>query len=292
MTALSPHTRGILLAAAGMALISPDGLMLNLVNATDIWTLVFWRSLFMGLAIGAFVVLRYRRDTIAQIRGLGRAGLAAGLLLTVANVGFVGAMLNTSVANVLVIVATMPLFCAVFGLVFLREAVRPRTWVTIAVAFAGIAVLFSGSMGGGRPLGDLIALGIAVSHGAALVLLRAFGNRDNMPVLALAGFLGAAVALVAAEPLATTAHDMVLIAANGLVIVPFALALFLAGIRTVPAAEVAVLSLVETVLGPLWAWAGLGQTPAVHSFIGGAMVLVAVIGNAAVSILRRRSGTG
>ncbi|MGC2856178.1 DMT family transporter [Novispirillum sp. DQ9] len=290
-TARSLYLRGILLAAAGMTIISPDGMMLHSIQTAPIWDVLFWRTFGMGVALSVVLAAIYRRRLPAMLRGQGWPGAVSAVLMSVANFLFVLAMLNTSVANTLIILATMPFWSALLGLVLIGERVGRRTWVAIAVALAGIGVILSGSVGPGFSadtlIGDLAALGAALCHGLNLVNLRRAGDRDMTAALAASGFLTAVFCVPFLHPALVSPRDWLVLGALGFVILPLALTLFLAGARTAPAAEVALLSLVETVLGPLLAWVVLGDAPGARALIGGALVLGAVGGNALVGMLRR-----
>lgn len=285
------YLRGILLAAAGMTVISPDGVLLHSIESAPMWDVLFWRTFGLGLALTAVLTAVYRGRLPGLLRAQGWPGAAAAVLMAMANFLFVVAMLNTSVANTLIIMATMPFWSALLGLVLIGEAVRGRTWLAILVALGGIGVIFSGSVGEGFSsdtlLGDLAALGAALCYGLNLVMLRRAGDRDMTAALALSGFITAAFCIPFLNPGAVSPGDWAILGALGFFILPVALTLFMAGARYAPAAEVALLSLVETVLGPLLAWAILGDAPTTHALIGGALVLGAVAGNALTGMMRR-----
>jgi drug/metabolite transporter (DMT)-like permease len=282
------YLKGVALSAGGMLVISPDGLLLRLVEEASHWQVVFLRALGIFVAITALVLIRYRGRSVGMVRSLGWPGVWAAFGLMGANIGFVMAMLNTTVANALVILACMPLFSAVFGWLLIRERVSRRTWISIAVAIVGIIIIFSGSIGGGNLLGDCIALLTAVCHGFALVQLRRVGNRDTTPVIALGALGAATLALPLAGSLVYTLHDAGVILFQGLLQMPLAIGLFMSGARFIPAAEVALFSLIETVLGPLWAWIGVGEVPGTLAVVGGVIVVGAVAANAAVGLLRAK----
>jgi drug/metabolite transporter (DMT)-like permease len=290
------YLRGILLAAAGMTIISPDGLLLHSIESAPMWDVLFWRTFGLGLALTAVLAALYRGRLPALLRAQGWPGMAAAGLMAMANFLFVVAMLHTSVANTLIIMATMPFWSALLGLVLIGEAVRGRTWAAIAVALGGIGVIFSGSVGEGFSsdtlIGDLAALGAALCYGLNLVMLRRAGDRDMTAALALSGFLTAVFCIPFLDPGAVSTRDWAILGGLGFFILPLALTLFLAGARTVPAAEVALLSLVETVVGPLLVWAILGDAPTGHALIGGALVLAAVGGNALTGMIRRDEAAG
>lgn len=282
------YLRGILLAGAGMVIISPDGMLLHSIDTAPVWDVLFWRTFGLGLTLLLMLCAVYRGRLPALLKAQGWPGLVSACLMAVANLLFVTAMMNTSVANALVLFATMPFWSALLGIVLIGEAVRPRTWIAILVAMSGMAVIMSGSMGGGTLVGDLSALGAAIAHGLNLVVLRKAGDRDMTAALMASGFLTAAVCLPFLAPSQVSPNDWLVLGALGFLILPLALTLFLAGARYAPAAEVALLSLVETVLGPIWAWLVLAEVPDARAFVGGALVIMAVAGNALAGVLARR----
>lgn len=284
----SLYLRGILLAFAGMLVISPDGMLLHSIETASTWDVLFWRTFGLGTALLVVLVILYRGRLPALLKAQGWPGVACTLLMAMANYLFVLAMLNTSVANTLILFATMPFWSAILGVVLIREAVRTRTWVAIVVALGGVGVIVSGSAGGGTLLGDLAALGAAICHGLNLVVLRKAGDRDMTAALMMSGFVTASVCLPFLEPSSVSPRDWWVLGALGFAILPLALTLFLAGARYAPAAEVALLSLVETVVGPIWAWVILSDAPDSRALIGGALVVGAVAGNALTGLLRRK----
>jgi len=283
------YLRGLVLSGSGMIFISPDALLIRLITEADIWTIIFYRSLLAGISLAVILGLRYRARLWRLWRGVGGAAALATPLMVVSNFAFVGAIMHTSVANTLVLVATMPFFSAVLGWFLIGERVPRRTWIAIAIAFAGIVVIFTGSLGGGGWMGDLMAALVALSQGLALVVLRKLGQRDMTPTVCLAGFLGAAVTLPLATPAAVNPHDLMVLALMGILVLPLALTLFISGVRYVPAAEVALMALLETVLGPIWAWLGVGEIPTTLSVTGGIVVIAPIVGNSVLALRRRPS---
>ena len=290
MADASPNTyaRGLALSALGMIILSPDALLLRLVEDAGVWDVIFFRTLFMGLSLGLVLAISHGARIPRLVAGAGRALAFSALLMGASNMTFVGAITHTSVANTLLILATMPLFSAVLGWWLIGERVRPRTWAAIAAAFAGVVVIFSDSLGGGHWAGDLMAASTAFLQGLNLVVLRKAGRGIMMPALCLSGFLAAALAWPMAAPASVTAADLAILAVLGFAILPLSLALFLGGTAHVPAAEVALLALIETVLGPLWVWIGIGETPTAMTLAGGVVVVAAIVLNAALALRRRR----
>jgi drug/metabolite transporter (DMT)-like permease len=285
------HRRGLLLAISGMVILSPDALLIRLIDDAGIYQIVFYRTLFMGivlaLGLGAFYGRRLPRLMVA----LGWRGVLASVLMAASNFGFVGAMLNTSVANVLVILATIPIFGALFSFLLLGERIERRTALAILLAISGVLVIVSGSLGRGSLLGDAIALGVAAMQGLNLTVLRGAGDRDTTLALCGSGFLAAAAALPLAGTLQVSAHDLGLLALLGGLVLPLALGLFFAGARYAPAAEVGLMAFLETTLGPLWVWLGVGEVPPEEAFFGGALVIGAIVANSVMGVSRRRANS-
>jgi drug/metabolite transporter (DMT)-like permease len=286
----SPILRGLLLSALGMMVISPDGVLLHMLTSAPLIDVVFWRTFGLGTTLFLGLALVYRRRLPRLIADIGGVGILCTVLMSISNLLFVDGMAHTSVANTLVFMASMPLWSALLGLVILREKVKGATWFAIALGLVGIGVIMSDSLslGGDGLRGDLSALGAALAYGLNLVILRRAGDRDMTACLMLSGFLTAVVCMPFLNTAAVAPSDWVILAALGLVILPLALTLFMAGARTAPAAEVALLSLVETLLGPLWAWLVLAEAPSTHAFVGGGLILLAVSLPAVTAILKRR----
>ena len=276
------------MSAAGMVFISPDALLVRLLDTAGVWELAFYRSLFLGLALLLFLAVRDGRRLPDRFRALGGGGLLMSCVFAATSIGFAGALTQTTAANALFIIATVPVFGALLGWVVLRERVPLRTALAILIAFAGISVIFGEGLGGGGMVGNVIALGTAACLGANLVLRRAIDRDITLPALCLAGGIGAAVSALFADPGQLSAWDLGVLAYIGLIMLPIALGLFYGGARYAPAGEVGLIALVETVLGPLWVWLVLTETPTATVLMGGALVLAAVGGNAALAIRAQR----
>lgn len=283
------HRRGMALAAAGVFVLSFDALLVRMA-AADAWDVVFWRAWFICLSLAVVQLLR-RRPWLPPGRNARRVGLAAAVLLGIDMALFVLSVSHTRVANTVVILAASPLFAGIFTWLFLGERVRPRTWAAIAVAAAGIGAVFGGSMDLGLWRGDLLALLLALFMGAVLTLLRAQPALERIPLVCLSGLIGGLLAWPLADPLSLGAPSYAVLALMGLVQMPLALVLIATATRYLPAPEVSLFMLIESVLGPLWVWALLGEDPPPATFLGGLAVLgaVAVHSWLALAEARRRN---
>ncbi|MFG6177353.1 DMT family transporter [Halomonas sp. THAF12] len=270
------HGRGLAMAAIGVTVLSFDSLLVRLA-ATDGWNIIFWRSILMCLSLGV-LCLNGRR--IATLRGHLAVSLCSAILLGITSSLFVLAVMNTKVANVVVILSAAPLFAAIFTRCFLREPVALRTWLAIISAMAGLLIVFSGSLSGDGLVGDAYALVSAAAVGGNLTLLRRHPNLDRMPLIAMGGGLTALLAWPMATPLALTTQSYGVLALMGLLQMPLATALINGATRYIPSAEVALFYLIEAVLGTLWVWWWLNEQPPHATLLGGSLILLTLFTNA------------
>jgi drug/metabolite transporter (DMT)-like permease len=274
---------GILLAAIGVLVLSVDSLLIRLA-ATDGWTILFWRGLFMlfSLATAAWV-----RDRRAGLTGF-RAPLTwlLALLFTLSTAAFVLSIMLTKVANTVVLISAGPLFAALFSTWLLKEKVPLRTWLAIAGACSGVLVVCADSLGQGELGGDLLALGNAVIMGASMTLLRKHPAVSRSVLLAASGALLAVLAAPLAAPLLPPLHSLWVLALMGLVQMPLSLLLLTDATRYLPAPEVSLFLLLETLLAPIWVWLLLGETVPGSTLLGGTLIVAALVTHSLIGLRR------
>ncbi|WP_334130226.1 DMT family transporter [Sneathiella sp.] len=274
---MSPHLFGLLVTIAGVLALSPDALLIRLV-AADSASVLFWRGIFFSITIFGFYSLRFGAGgVVARLRVLGRRGLLAALFYSLSSTFFVLAITHTSIANALVIIATAPLFAAVFSWIFLKEAIRLPTWIAIFVCLGGIGLIFAGSLESGSYFGDFCALMTASMISGQFTTVRHAKDLDMVPSLGISGLLMAAFALPFAAPLSLTGESFAWLALLGFVVLPIAIGLITIGPRYISAPEVSLLLLLESFFGPLWAWMALGEVPTRETVLGGAIVISTLI---------------
>ncbi len=278
--------RGALLVAAAAICWSSGGLIVRLVS-TSPWTTSLWRSLFASLFLALVVRLAWGRGVFAQWRRVPVVAVAACMAL--ASTCFILSLAHTSVANTLILLSTGPYVVGLLGWILLGERVPRRTWLTMGVALAGTVVMVSSSYGRGALLGDLLAIVMACSFAVATVLIRRHPEIPMVPAAVLATALTGLVALPLAEPLTTAPRDIALLAFFGIGQFGAGFLLFLTGARLIPAAESALIGMLETVLGPLWVWLVLSERPGAASLTGGALILAALLANTLVDLVSPRS---
>jgi len=282
------HLRGVLLAVGGAACWSPDGLLLRIVQA-DAWQSLFWRMVSFAAALMLVHVVRERGNAINGFRTVGGPGLWIGFFVAAVNASFIYSITHTAVANTLVIFATIPLFGAVFGWIFLREAVPVRTLATMTIGVLCIGAIFAEKLAQGSIVGDLLALAAALLFAGNLTVVRRHPDVSLLPPMVLGGLMGAAIGAGFSDPFAVSARDILLLVASGAVQQTAAFFLFLSGARWLPPGEVGLLSLVETVLGPLWVWLALDERPPKVAHVAGTIVIASLAGHSLLSLKAEQS---
>ena len=239
-------------------------------------TQVAGRAVVAALALLAFVALSNRGGLVQAFTSMGRAELAVAALTAVASGTFIVALNHTTVANVLFMQAVAPIAAALIAWVALRESVSRRTAVAMAIALAGVAVMVGGP-GGSHGLGVGLSVVMTLAFALAVVITRHRRDISMAPAICLSQVLVLVVASPFAHPGSIGAHDFGLILALGVGQMGLGLAFLTIGARLIPAAEVALITLLEVVLGPLWVWLALSEQPSTATLVGGAVVMGAVV---------------
>ncbi len=269
------------------------GVVTRHLDAARSFEVTFWRSLFNALALA--IGLTVLRGT-GVWRGLlrpSRALWASSLFWAVMFTAFMVALTLTTVANVLVTMAIGPMMTALFSRLFLGQRLPLRTWLAIFAAGAGIVWMFGAEAGNGASLlGSLVACAVPVAGAANWTLLQRVGESgadapDMLPAVLIGSVISALATLPLAWPLQASAHDLGLLALLGTVQLALPCLLLVRLTRELPAAEIALLALLEVLFGVAWAWLGAGEQLSASVVMGGALVLGALVANQALALRRR-----
>jgi len=242
--------------------------------SVDIPTQLAGRAFFAVVGLLAYIAVAERGALARAFRAVGRAGLAIAGLMATSSGSFIIALNHSSVANILFMQALAPVLAAVLGMA-VGEPVLRRTWVAMAIAIAGVAVMVGGPS---RPsgLGLALSLLMTTSFAATLVITRHKRDVSMAPATCLSQVIVLLIAAPLASPGSASGRDAALMVALGIGQIGLGLVFLTIGGRLIPAAEVALITLLEVVLGPLWVWIFLSEQPGVASLVGGAIVLGAV----------------
>jgi drug/metabolite transporter (DMT)-like permease len=242
----------------------------------DTPTQVAGRALFAMLALFAFVAVAARGNMPGAFRTIGRAGLAFALCMAVASGAFIVALNETTVANVLFLQALAPVAAAILAGVVLGETVGRRTWVAMVLALCGVGVMIGGPSSEGLR-GQAIALLMTLAFAVTVVIARRHREISMAPATCLSQLIVLAVAVPFASPSQIGGDDLGLLVLLGAGQMGLGLTFLTLGARLIPAAEVALITLLEVVLGPLWVWLAISEEPGTATLVGGAVVVAAVV---------------
>jgi drug/metabolite transporter (DMT)-like permease len=286
---MSDQLKGLIITALGVLMVVPDSLFVRLIEA-DALVIAFWRNMVSGLLILAGVLIWQGTRPYRALPGAGVYGLVYAVAVGGAGVLFPLAVSLTSVANVVFIIAALPVFAAIYSRVFLGESISRRMVLTMLAVAAGLSLLAygSGETHGAHWTGDLTALCTAALFAAGLTAARKV-RHVSMVAAVPVGYIGASLLLWPfITPLAVPDGQWHLPLLHGAFIAGSSIGLAL-GPRYIPSAEVGLLILLESVLAPLLAWAVIGEDPGAYALMGGVVVIGALAVSNAVALSRRRA---
>jgi drug/metabolite transporter (DMT)-like permease len=291
--AMTMHSKGLLLTALGILLISPDSLLIRLIGM-DIWSTSAWRGGIVAIGMTMMLLCVYRGRFLDVFRSIGWFGLFIALVSTATNFAFVAGIKFTSVANALLILASTPFHAAVMSRIFLGEKIALRTWVAIFAGLGGIAIIVSDGLGQLSAFGDAMALLGAVLLAAQLTLVRSRRDINMVPAIAVGAGLSGLIAVVIGGPPAIPNQMQALwIIVMGFLVLTPATALMTLGPRYISSPEVGLIVLLETVLGPFWVWLVINEVPTIWALVGGAIVIMTLLVHSLLSLrdaARRQAG--
>jgi len=279
--ALSQLRWGRLLALASPVFWSTTGVAVRLLEDADEWQTNFYRSASLALFVLLVLVVRNRCGTWQVVCRAGPTAILAGALVGASMFCNIVALTYTSVANATMLMASGPLVAVLLGRAFLSEPISRTTWIAIVLVGIGIAIMVGGGIRGGSFVGDAIALVGVAFFGSYAVVLRRGADVDMTPAVFYAGAFSATAAAVVActvgRGLVTTLHDTAICVGLGVFQLGIGSVLFAMASRSVPAAELTLFALGEPVLAPLWAWLVVAEVPATETFVGGALMVLALV---------------
>lgn len=267
---------GLIVTILGTLMFVPDALIIRLIQANTM-DVAIWRGLCAAL-VTTLGILIFARDAWPGWRVL----VTWPVLLFIALHGgstvlYLAALGHTSVANTALLAATAPFLAALMSWGLLGEKISAMTGLCIAVVFGGVAIIASGSLGGGTVFGDVLAFLHAVVAAAYYVVLRHIGQRSQLVPAVLGYCLTALLAWPMAPHEALSFYQLGLIAVSGGVILTVGAALLLIGPRYLPAPEVTMITMLEVVAAPVVVWAVIGEYPGDRSVLGGAVIFAGLV---------------
>jgi len=268
---------GVTLVVIGGFFLSTSGILLRNIETASGWQILFYRGLAFSLTLFLLLLVRYHSRIGSAFRSIGKPGLWAALVLGLGSICYIFAILLTTVANAVFIICAAPLATAFIGWLVLGERTSRFGIIAMLISLSGIGLMFADGLLEGRWAGNVAALGVVASFVIFLLIIRGKRRTDMLPATCLSGLVMAGVAAFFVESFTISRHDLVIAILMGCLQFGIGFWCFTVASRYIMASEVALFSLTESILGPVWVWIGVGEKPSWLTLMGSAVVLVSVV---------------
>ena len=275
MKNLNDQQKGSLLAFVAVMFITPDSLFIRLSNL-DTWGLVFYRGIIPFFTVFFGMLVIYQLNFFKILLKSGYQGIIYIITFSITNVTFVVSIQNTNVANTLVMVATAPMLSAILGSVFLKEHADKKTWISIIITLCAIIYIFFDSLKLGNFYGDILGFITAIGLAVGAVTIRSAKSKNLVPAAVVGKLLVAIFALVFIENFALIDNDLIIVPIMCIMCVAIPFVLVTIAPRFIPAAEVNLFFLLETIIGPIWVWLIIKEQPSLETLIGGFVIITTI----------------
>ena len=275
MNNLTDQQKGSLLAFVAVMFITPDSLFIRLSNI-DTWGLVFYRGIIPFVTVLLGMLLIYKLNFFKMLFTSGNHGIIYILTFSLTNITFVVSIQNTNVANTLVMIAMAPMLSAILGAIFLKELPDKKTWIAIFVTFGAAVYIFYDSLKLGNFFGDILGLITALGLAVGAVTIRSAKNKNLVPAAVVGKLIVALFALFFIESFTLTKSDQIIVPLMCIMCVAIPFVLVTIAPRFIPAAEVNLFFLLETIIGPIWVWLVIQEQPSIETIQGGTVIITAI----------------
>ena len=275
MKNLTDQQKGSLLAFIAVIFITPDSLFIRLSNV-DTWGLVFYRGMIPFITVFLGMLLIYKLSFFKMLFSSGYHGLIYVSTFSITNITFVVSIQNTNVANTLVMIATAPMLSAILGAIFLKEPPDKKTWVSIIVTFLAIIYIFFDSMKLGNFYGDILGFITAIGLAVGAVTIRSAKSKNLVPAAVIGKLFVGTFALFFIDSFVLENHDLIIVPLMCILCVAIPFVLVTIAPRFIPAAEVNLFFLLETIIGPIWVWLIIKEQPSIETLQGGIVIIVTI----------------
>ena len=275
MKNLNDQQKGSLMAFVAVMFITPDSLFIRLSNV-ETWSLVFYRGIipFVTVLLGMLII--YKSSFFRMLVNSGYHGIIYIFTFSITNIAFVVSIQNTNVANTLVMIAMAPMISAILGAIFLKEIPDSKTWIAIGVTFVAAVYIFYDSLQIGNIFGDILGLLCALGLAVGAVTIRSAKKKNLVPAAVVGKLLVAIFAIFFIETYILTNQDLVIIPLMCIMCVAIPFVLVTIAPRFIPAEEVNLFFLLETILGPIWVWLIIKEQPSIETIQGGLVIITTI----------------
>ena len=275
MKNLTDQQKGSLMAFVAVMFITPDSLFIRLSNV-DTWGLVFYRGIIPFFTVFLGMLLIYKLSFFKILFTSGYHGLLYIGTFSLTNITFVISIQNTNVANTLVMIATAPMLSAILGALFLKEPPDKKTWISIIITFFAIIYIFFDSLKLGNFFGDILGFITALGLAVGAVTIRSAKTKNLVPAAVVGKLFVAIFALFFIDTFVLVDKDLIIIPLMCILCVAIPFVLVTIAPRFIPAAEVNLFFLLETIIGPIWVWLIIKEQPSIETLYGGAIIITTI----------------
>jgi len=275
MKDLTDQQKGSLLAFVAVMFITPDSLFIRLSNV-DTWGLVFYRGIIPFFTVFLAMLVIYKLSFFNMLLSSGYHGVIYVTTFSITNITFVVSIQNTNVANTLVMIATAPMLSAILGAIFLKEPPDKKTWISIIVTFFAIIYIFFDSIKLGNFYGDILGFITAIGLAVGAVTIRSAKSKNLVPAAVIGKLFVATFALFFIESFALEDRDLIIVPMMCILCVAIPFVLVTIAPRFIPAAEVNLFFLLETIIGPIWVWLIIKEQPSIETLQGGVIIIATI----------------
>ena len=275
MKNLTDQQKGSLMAFVAVMFITPDSLFIRLSNV-DTWGLVFYRGIIPFATVFLGMLLIYKLNFFKILFSSGHHGIIYIATFSLTNITFVVSIQNTNVANTLVMIATAPMLSAILGAIFLKEPPDKKTWVSIIITFLAVLYIFFDSIKLGNFFGDILGFVTAVGLAVGAVTIRSAKSKNLVPAAVVGKLFVATFALFFIESFLLVERDLYIVPLMCILCVAIPFVLVTIAPRFIPAAEVNLFFLLETIIGPIWVWLIIKEQPSIETLQGGLIIITTI----------------
>ena len=275
MNNLTDQQKGSLLAFVAVMFITPDSLFIRLASI-DTWSLVFYRGMIPFITVFLGMLIIYKLNFFSMLVNSGYHGVIYILTFSVTNITFVVSIQNTNVANTLVMIAMAPMLSAILGAIFLKELPDKKTWIAIGITFLAAVYIFYDSLQLGNIFGDILGLITALGLAVGAVTIRSAKKKNLVPAAVVGKMFVAIFAIFFVESYVLAEKDLIIVPLMCLMCVAVPFVLVTIAPRFIPAEEVNLFFLLETIIGPLWVWMIIKEQPSIETIQGGLVIIITI----------------
>ena len=275
MRNLSNQHKGSLLAFIAVMLITPDSIFIRLSNI-ETWGMLFYRGAIPFVVVLVGLIFFYKNNLLKALVGIGYPGIFYVLSFSVCNITFIISIQNTNVANTLVMIAMAPMLSAILGSIFLKEVPDHKTWIAIIVTLVSVTYIFYDSIEMGNFYGDLFGIITAFGLACNAVIARFAKNRDLVPSAVIGKLCVAIFAFFFVDSFSLIGTDLIIVPLMCVMCVAIPFVLVTIAPRFIPAEEVNLFFLLETIIGPFWVWMVIKEQPSIETIQGGTIIILTI----------------